>query len=149
MGGVSNKTTSHITLVLDLTYFSRSQGSMLKKHYESWQILLLFDLECCSLVSGHPLHMHQISAWSEFNTWHNTPVFYLTYFSRSQRSKFETNYEVDLFCYFLTWKVLTLHERVSRHHLHFSPIRLQILEKQLSAITPKLMPGSSPNFNHS
>jgi hypothetical protein len=26
--------------------------------------------------------------------------------------------------------------------------QVAILEKQLSAITPELMPGSSPNFNH-
>jgi hypothetical protein len=31
MGNVSNKTTSHITRVLVLTYFSRSQRSKLKK----------------------------------------------------------------------------------------------------------------------
>jgi hypothetical protein len=49
MGGVSNKTTWHITQDLDLTYFSRSQRSKLKK-----SILLLFDLECSmvSLASG-------------------------------------------------------------------------------------------------
>jgi hypothetical protein len=50
---------------------------------------------------------------SNKDTWHNTWVFDLTYFSRSQRSKFETKYEVDVFCYYLTWKVLTLHEHVS------------------------------------
>jgi hypothetical protein len=52
MGGVSNKTTSHITRVSDLTYFSRSQRSNSKfpKNYESWRILLLFDLECSNLV---------------------------------------------------------------------------------------------------
>jgi hypothetical protein len=65
----------------------------------------------------------------------------------------------DVFCYYLTWKILTLHERVSRHHLRFYRISAQsdfkyghqvaILEKQLSAVTPELMPGSSPNFNHS
>jgi hypothetical protein len=46
MGGVSNKTTSHITRVLDLTYFSRSQRSKLR----SWRILLPFDLVCANLV---------------------------------------------------------------------------------------------------
>jgi hypothetical protein len=80
---------------------------------------------------------------------HSSPVFDLTYFSRSQRSKFEINYEVNVFCYYLTWKVLTLHERVSRHHLCFYPILAQsdfecghqvaILEKQLSAVTPELI----------
>jgi hypothetical protein len=35
MGGVSNKTTSHITRVLDLTYFSRLQRSKLKKSVEN------------------------------------------------------------------------------------------------------------------
>jgi hypothetical protein len=50
MGGVSNKTISHITRVLDLTYCSMSQRSKLKKMYESWRILLLFDLECSNLV---------------------------------------------------------------------------------------------------
>jgi hypothetical protein len=46
MGGVSNKTRSHI---LDLTYFSRSQRSKFEKNYESLRILLLFDLECSYL----------------------------------------------------------------------------------------------------
>jgi hypothetical protein len=60
--------------------------------------------------------------------------------------------------YFLTCKVLTLHECVSRQHPRFYQISAQsdfkyghqvaILEKQLSAVTPELMPGSSPNFNH-
>jgi hypothetical protein len=55
-------------------------------------------------------------------------------------------------------EVLTLHEHVSRHHLLFSQILAQsdlkyghqvaILKKQLSAVTPELMAGSTPNFNH-
>jgi hypothetical protein len=38
---------------------------------------------------------------------------------------FETKYEFYVFCYYLTWKVLTLHEHVSRHHLRFSQISAQ------------------------
>jgi hypothetical protein len=34
LGGVSSKTTSHITRVLDFTYFSRSQRSKFEKNYE-------------------------------------------------------------------------------------------------------------------
>jgi hypothetical protein len=59
----------------------------------------------------------------------------------------ETKNEVDVFCFYLTWKGLTLHEHVSRHHLRFSQISAQsdlkygnqvaILEKQLSAVTPE------------
>jgi hypothetical protein len=179
MGGVSNKTTSHITRVLDLTYFSRSQRSKVFKKLQSWHILLLFDQECSNLVwicmgtlntkfrpdrisnmavrpgghigkstksyyswtNGWIISKFFIIGMSNKDTWHNTTVFYLTYFSRSQRSKFETNYEVDIFCYYLTWKVLALHERVSRHHLRFYKILAQsdfkyghqvaILEKQL------------------
>jgi hypothetical protein len=41
-----------------------------------------------------------------YNYWkdtkHDAQVFALTYFSRSQRSKFKTNYKVGLFCYYLT-----------------------------------------------
>jgi hypothetical protein len=36
------------------------------------------------------------------DTLHNTQVFYLTYFSRSRRSKFKTYYKVGLFSYYLT-----------------------------------------------
>jgi hypothetical protein len=78
---------------------------------------------------------------SNKNTSHITRVLDLTYFSRLQRSKFETKYEVDVFCYYLTWKVLTWHDHVSRHHLRFYQISAQsdfkyghevaILEKQL------------------
>jgi hypothetical protein len=53
-------TTSHITRVLELTYFSRSQRSKLNK-LRSWRILLRFDLEC-----SNPLHFHLISAQSDF-----------------------------------------------------------------------------------
>jgi hypothetical protein len=160
MGGVSNKTTSHITRVLDLTYFSRSQRSKFEKNYESWCILLLFDLECSNLVwiciwapstftpNFGPIRF-QIWLWglaailekqlspitlelmpgsspnyyhstSIKHTCHNTPVFDLTYFSGSQRSKFATK--------LWSWLILLLfdlessnlmHDRVSRHHLHF------------------------------
>jgi hypothetical protein len=34
MGGVSNKTTSHIIRVLDLTYFSSLQRGQFEKNYE-------------------------------------------------------------------------------------------------------------------
>jgi hypothetical protein len=37
----------------------------------------------------------------------------------------QLNYEVDVFCNYLTWKFLTLHERVSRHHLRFYQISAQ------------------------
>jgi hypothetical protein len=66
--------------------------------------------------------------------------------------------KLTYFFYHLTWKVLTLHERVSRHHLRFYQISAQLhfkyghqvafLEKHLSAVTPELMPGSSQNLNH-
>jgi hypothetical protein len=50
MGGVSNKTTSHITRVLDLTYFSKVTEVKVKQKLRSWRILLRFDLECSNLV---------------------------------------------------------------------------------------------------
>jgi hypothetical protein len=37
------------------------------------------------------------------DTWHNTQVFDLTYFSRSQRSKFKTYYKVDLVLLLFVW----------------------------------------------
>jgi hypothetical protein len=142
----------HLVRVLDLTYFSRSQRSKFKKNYESWHILLLFDLECSNLVwiciwapstftqTFGPIEL-QIWPWGlvailenqlnpitvelmagSFPNFCHRYVFDLTYFSRSQRSKFETNYEVDIFCYYMTWKDLTLHERISWHHLHFYQI---------------------------
>jgi hypothetical protein len=106
---------------------------------------------------------------SNKDTWHNPrflfwPTFQgnsgqsLPTFQGIQRSEFKTNYEVYVFCYYLTWKVLILCEHLSRLCLHFYQISSQsdfkygyqaaILENQLSAITPELMPGSSPNFNH-
>jgi hypothetical protein len=59
MGGVSNKTTSHITWVLDLTYFSRLQRSKFKKNYEVGIFCYCSNvLTLCEYVSGHPLHLH-------------------------------------------------------------------------------------------
>jgi hypothetical protein len=149
MGGVSNKTTSHIArgfgfdLLFKVTEVKYGHLGKSTKSYYSWTKWL-----------DH-LQMFIIGS-SNKHTWHNTPVFDLTYFSRSQWSKFETNYEVDIFCYDLTWKVLTLDERVSRHYLRFYQILAQsdfkyghqvaILEKQLSAVTPELMTGSSPRY---
>jgi hypothetical protein len=68
--------------------------------------------------------------------------------------------QVNLFCYYLACKVLTLCERVSRHHFRFYQIlawsdlkcghQVVILEKQLpvSAISPELMPALSKKFYH-
>jgi hypothetical protein len=51
MGGVSNKTKSHITRILDLTHFSRSQRSKFGKYYEvGILVFCMFDLECSNLV---------------------------------------------------------------------------------------------------
>jgi hypothetical protein len=66
---------------------------------------------------------------------------------------------VGTFRYYLTQKILTLCEHVSRHHLHFHQISARsdfkygrqaaMLENQQSAIiTPELMAGSAPNFYH-
>jgi hypothetical protein len=89
-----------------------------------------------------------------------TRVLDLTYFSRSQR--FENNYEVGVFCYYLTY--VHVHVECSNFawmiwaNSTFTPnfglIGFQvwpwglaaILEKQLSL---ELIPGSSPNFYHS
>jgi hypothetical protein len=70
---------------------------------------------------------------------------------------FVLTYFYDLLTYLKTIKPKVV-KHVSRHHLRFSQISAQsdlkyghqvaILENQLSAVTPELMPGSSPNFNH-
>jgi hypothetical protein len=84
--------------------------------------------------------------------------FILPTFQGHSGQSSKQNYEVDVFCYYLTWKVLTLQERVSRHHLHFYQISAQLhfkyghqvafLEKQLSAVTPELNAWIISNFNH-
>jgi hypothetical protein len=99
MGGVSNKTTSRITRVLDLTYFSRSQRSKFKKNYGVGIFFLLFDLEYSNLV--------WVCIWA--------PSTYTPNFGPSG---------------FQIW-----------------PWGLAaILENQLSPITLERMAGSSPNF---
>jgi hypothetical protein len=40
--------------------------------------------------------------------------FYLHFKAMEVSSK-----QFTYFCYYLTWTVVTLHEHVSRHHLHF------------------------------
>jgi hypothetical protein len=62
----------------------------------SWQSYLIKKLTKLLWVMG---------GVSSKTTSHITRVLDLTYFSRSQRSKFET--KVNLFCHYLTWKVLT------------------------------------------
>jgi hypothetical protein len=51
---------------------------------------------------------------------HVTQVFYLTYFSRSQRSKFVKNYEVVMFRHYLVYNVLTLCRHVYRYPLPYA-----------------------------
>jgi hypothetical protein len=66
MGGVSNTSSR----VLDLTYFSRSQRSMFEQNFEAG--VFCYYLTCwnvltsCEYVSGHLLHLHQISARLDF-----------------------------------------------------------------------------------
>jgi hypothetical protein len=79
-----------------------------------------------------------LSSTSNKDTWHNTPVFYLTYFSRSQRSKFKTNYEVEVFCYYLTCAPSTFLPNFGQSDFKYGH-QVAILEKQPSAVTPELM----------
>jgi hypothetical protein len=61
---------------------------------------------------------------SNKDTWHTTRVFDLTYFWRSQRSKFKTAPLVCTFRFNLTQNI-TLWEHVARHHLCFYQISAQ------------------------
>jgi hypothetical protein len=75
----SSEDTLHITQVLDLTYFSRSQRSNFDNFYDVLQLLNYW----ADLNQIFILHT------SNKNTSHITRVFHLNYFSRSQRSNFE------------------------------------------------------------
>jgi hypothetical protein len=72
--GIFNQVPSRITMVFDLTYFSRSQRSNFEiQHLNYWA----------------DLHQFSIADTSNKDTSHITQVFDLTYFSMSQRSNFE------------------------------------------------------------
>jgi hypothetical protein len=83
MGGVSNKTTSHITRVLDLTYFSRSRSD-----FKYGYLVAIFEKQLSAITP-------ELMPGSSTN-FNNTWVLDLTYFSRSQRSKLQKYYEVVL-----------------------------------------------------
>jgi hypothetical protein len=63
---------------------------------------------------------------SNKDTWHDTQVFYLTYFLKVTQVKVQN--VADMVMYYLTYNILTLCEHVS------------------SAITSELIAGSAPNF---
>jgi hypothetical protein len=93
---------------------------------------------------------------SDEATLHITQVFDLTYFSRSQRSKFIKNDEVVMFCHYLVYNVVTLCRHVYRCSLPYPWIlvrsgikygrQVAILKIQLSTITPKLTTRYYTNF---
>jgi hypothetical protein len=71
MVAVSDKSTSHITLVFDVMTFSRSERSRFKTNYEVGMSLLLFHLECLTSCE-HPgnlyIYAHFRPNWTS-NIW--------------------------------------------------------------------------------
>jgi hypothetical protein len=123
----------------------------------------LTDITPELMAGSYPIFYHRYK-----DTWHtgNTWVFDLTYFWRSQRSKFKMAPLAGTFHYYnyLTKNILTLClvcEHISSHHLRFYQTsarsefkyghQADILENQLRAIDPKLctyapLGKSRPNF---
>jgi hypothetical protein len=80
---------------------------------------------------------------SSEDTLHNVWLFYFTYFSRSQRSKFKISMLAHFPCMNMYLGIIP----------NFGLFRHQIwlpdgLENKLCAITSDLMAGLSPNFNY-